>query len=192
MDNPETKETEKQRFIVDNEQSLKWVLQLMESKRKQIGANLAMEQEAFDFYEGKNDALRKEIAGWQEAVKQYANDQLKDDPDWKFTESPYGRVVKQKAKQRIVADNRDALIKQFKSQEFVKVETQYKLDWKLLSKHLSSDDSGHVFTDDGEIVSGAKVKKTPAQIVIKHKNAKGNWTSKEEKKTIVIRKGDKS
>lgn len=180
MDNPESKETKKQRFIVDNDQSLKWVLQLMESKRKQIEANLSMEQEAFDFYEGKNDALRKEIAGWQEAVKQYANDQIKYDPDWKFTESPYGRVVRQKAKQSIVVDDRDALTKQFKGQEFVKEETRYKLDWKALSKHLQSDDSGHVFTEDGEIVSGAKVKKTPTQIVIKHKNAKGNWTAKEE------------
>lgn len=179
MDNPKSQEAEKQRFIVDNEQSLKWVLQLMESKRKQIEANLDMEQEAVDFYEGKNKALRKEIAGWQEAIKQYATDQLKDDPNWKFTESPYGRVVKQKAKQSIVADDRDALTKQFKGQEFVKQEIKYKLDWKSLSKHLQSDDSGHVFTDDGEIVSGAKVKKTPAQIVIKHKNAKGNWTSKE-------------
>lgn len=180
MDNPEPKETEKQRFIVDNEQSLKWVLQLMESKRKQIEANLAMEQEAFDFYEGKNDALRKEIAGWQEAIKQYANDQLKDNPDWKFTESPYGRVVKQKAKTSIVASDRDALTEQFKGQKYVKEETKYKLDWRSLSKHLQSDDSGHVFTDDGEIVTGATVKTTPAQLVIKHKNAKGNWTAKEE------------
>lgn len=180
MDNPEPGKAEKQRFIVDNDQSLKWVLQLMESKRKQIEANFAMEQEAFNFYEKKNNQLRKDIVEWQKAIKQYATDQLKDDPDWKFTESPYGRVVKQKAKQSIVVYNRDSLIKQFKGQKFVKATTQYKLDWKSLSKHLQSDDSGHVFTDDGEIVSGAKVKKTPAKIVIKHKNTKDNWTSEEE------------
>ncbi len=180
MDNPEPEKTEKQRFIVDNDQSLKWVLQLMESKRKQITANDEMAQQAVDYYQSKNDNLRKEILDWHDAIKQYAQEQLKEDPKWKFTDSPYGRVVTQKAKQSIVADDRDALTKQFKGQKFVKVTTQYKLDWESLSKHLQSDDSGHVFTDDGEIVSGAKVEKTPAKIVIKHKNAKGNWATKEE------------
>lgn len=180
MDNPQMQTEDKKRFVVNDEQSLKWVLQLMESKRKQITANDEMAQQAVDYYQSKNDKLRKEILGWQDAVKQYAQDQLKEDPKWKFTDSPYGRVVTQKAKTSIVASDRDALTEQFKGQKYVKEETKYNLDWRSLSKYLQSDDSCHVFTDDGEIVSGAKVKKTPAKIVIKHKNSKGNWTSKEE------------
>lgn len=179
MDNPQMQTEDKKRFVVNDEQSLKWVFQLMESKRKQITDNQQMAQDYVDFYKNKNEKLRNDIYEWKKAAEQYAADQMKEDPKWTFKDSPFGRIVLQKAKKAIVKKDQEALIKAFKDTDYVKSQTTYKLDWKNLSKQLKSDDAGHVFTEDGEIVAGARVDTTPAHIVIKHKNDKGNWTTKE-------------
>lgn len=171
---------QEQRFVIKDTQSLKWTLQLMESKRKQIQANREMMQQSFDYYTAKNDKLLKDIKNWQEAINQYGQIQLQADPDWKFEDSPYGRVVQSKAKITLVQADKQALIDQFKGTQYVTQVTTDRLDWKKLKDTLKYDDKGHVVNEDGELVKGAEVKQTPAKIEIKHKNVKGNWTTKED------------
>jgi hypothetical protein len=72
--------------------------------------------------------------------------------------------------------DRAKLIDQYKDTDYVK--QKYSLDWDKLKRSLKAVD-GHVINSDGELIEGVKAVEKPAQIEIKHKNAKGNWVTKE-------------
>jgi hypothetical protein len=171
----ETSQPHKERWHIEDDQGLKWAFQKMEQKRQEAQGYKKMMQEAFDFYQAKIDDCNKDIENFKQIVRQYADEQLCEDPNWDFTDSPFGRIVMSKPKVDMQPD-RAKLIDQYKDTDYVK--QKYSLDWDKLKRSLKAVD-GHVINSDGELIEGVKAVEKPAQIEIKHKNAKGNWVTKE-------------
>lgn len=171
---------EPKRFTIDSNQALIWTLQKAEQKRQEIiGTKNMMEQEV-EFYQGKIKALQAELQNFNDIVLQYAQSQMEADPKWEFKDSPFGRIIKSKPSTSLQVADRQALINHYKGTKFVKHVEEDKLQWGELKKTLSSPDGEHVINADGEPIDDVKVVKKPAKIELKHKNAKGNWTTKED------------
>ena len=167
--------SEKQRFQIKDEQSLQWTFQKAEQKRQEARGYQKMMQEAIDFYQSKIDSCYEDIENFNQIIRQYADEKLNEDPNWEYTNSPFGRIVLSKPKPQL-KPNKERLIEKYIGTDFVKQE--FKLDWAKLQCSLTTV-NGHVVNDDGEIIKDIKVVEKPAQIEIKHKNANGRWAIKE-------------
>lgn len=178
--NSTANQEEKERFSIENDDQLKWVFQMMEEKRKEIRAKKDMIQQATDYYESQIKDLRKDINSFKDMAMQYAEEQADEDPNWQFKESPYGRIIRKNEKIDLVVSDEQALINHLKGTEFVEHVEKEKLKWGDLKKTLSTPDGEHVVNDDGELVDGVTVVTKPSELVMSHKNAKGNWATKED------------
>lgn len=172
--------SEHKRFEIQDEQALEWALRKIEQVRQEIQGQLNMKQKSDDYFDKNIKELKVDRDNLISIVDEYAHKQVDQDPTWHYTKSPFGRLVQSKPKTSLVKADEDALKKQFKGTKYVTSKTVEKLDWGDLKKTLQFDEDGHVFNEDGEIVEGVKVKNTPAKLELKHKNAKGSWTTKEE------------
>ena len=111
---------------------------------------------------------------------QYAQEQIDEDPNWEFKDSPFGRIVQSKPSTSLQVADKQALINQYKGTKFVKHVEEDKLCWGDLKKTLSSPDGEHVVNSDGELVDDVKIVAKPSRIEIKHINEKGSWVTKED------------
>lgn len=178
--NSTANQEEKERFSIENDDQLKWAFQMMEEKRKEIRAKKDMIQQATDYYESQIKDLRKDINSFKDMAMQYAEEQADKDPNWQFKESPYGRIIRKNEKIDLAVSDEQALINHLKGTEFVEHVEEEKLKWGDLKKTLSTPDGEHVVNDDGELVDGVTVVTKPSELVMSHKNAKGNWATKED------------
>lgn len=178
--NATANQEEKERFLIENDDQLKWAFQMMEEKRKEIRAKKDMIQQATDYYESQIKDLRKDINSFKDMAMQYAEEQADEDPNWQFKESPYGRIIRKNEKIDLVVSDEQALINHLKGTEFVEHVEEDKLKWGDLKKTLSTPDGEHVINDDGELVDDVTVVTKPSALVMKHKNAKDSWVEKED------------
>lgn len=178
--NSTANQEEKERFSIENDDQLKWAFQMMEEKRKEIRAKKDMIQQATDYYESQIKDLRKDINSFKDMAMQYAEEQADEDPNWQFKESPYGRIIRKNKKIDLAVSDEQALINHLKGTKFVEHVEEEKLKWGDLKKTLSTPDGEHVVNDDGELVDGVTVVTKPSELVMSHKNAKGNWATKED------------
>lgn len=179
LNKQDQQQEEKKPFIIQDDKGLAWAAEKMEEHRKQLRVWQDMEQQATEFYAKKAKDEMDSIDNLKGMVRQYATEQLNSDPKWKYDKSPFMRVVRQTHDAKLVADDKEALTKQFAGTKYAPAKP--KLDWSALKDYLKYDDSGIVFTKDGELVDGAKVVKKPDTIEIKHIGKKGKWTADEKK-----------
>lgn len=183
MNEPAKKTKESQdpkRFTIDSNQALIWTLQKAEQKRQEIAGTKHMMEQSIEFYQSKIKDLQSELKNFNGIILQYAQAKMEDDPKWEFKDSPFGRIVKSKPSTSLKVADEQALINRYKGTEFVKHTEEDSLQWCKLKKTLSSPDGEHVVNADGEPIDDVKVVKKAAKIELKHKNAKGNWTTKED------------
>ena len=178
--NATANQEEKERFLIENDDQLKWVFQMMEEKRKEIRAKYDMIQQATDYYESQIDDLLEDIDYFKGLVMQYAEEQSDKEPNWSFKDSPYGRITRTKEKVDLKVADRQALINRYKGTKYVEQVIQDKLKWSELKKTLHSPDGEHVINEDGEPVDDVKAVTKPSQLVIKHKSFNGSWVEKED------------
>ncbi len=179
LNKQDQQQEEKKPFAITDEAGLQWAAQKIEEHRQEARKWADMQQTAVNYYQDKENAELAAIDNLMGLVREYATKQMNDKPGWKFDGSPFMRIVRQTHKPKLVQDNHDALIKQFAGTDYV--QSKPKLDWSALKKDLKFNESGVVFTKDGELVDGAKVVKKPDTIAIKHKSASGSWTTSETK-----------
>lgn len=177
--NKQGQQEEKKPFAITDEEGLEWAAQKIEEHRQEARKWADMQQTAVNFYQDKEKNELAAIDNLTGLVREYATKQMNDKHDWKFDGSPFMRIIRQKHQPKLVQEDYDALVKQFSGTDYVV--TNSKLDWSALKKDLKFDDSGVVFTEDGELVDGVKVVNNPDTIAIKHKSASGSWTTSDNK-----------
>lgn len=177
--NQQDQQETKKPFVIKDEAELQWAGRKMEEHRKQLRDWEDMEQRAVEFYEKKAKEEMDSIDNLKGMVRQYATEQLNNDPKWKYDKSPFMRVIRQTHDAKLITDDKEALTRQFAGTKYAPAKP--KIDWSALKDYLKFDDTGVVFTKDGELVDGAKVVKKPDSIEIKHIGKKGKWTADEKK-----------
>lgn len=183
MDNQQEsqpQEDQKPRFEIQDESGLKWAFMKAEQKRKEVQSTLEMMEQSDEFYMDKIDKLRADIDYFKSIIAEYADKQLLANPNWEYKSSPFGRIVRSKASKKLVIADKKALTERLKGTKYVETKEVNKLNWADLKKSLVSPDDEHVMTEDGEPIKDVKVVVTPSKLEIKHKNERGNWTTKEE------------
>lgn len=176
----EVKEQQPKRYQIEDKQGLIWTFQKAEQVRQEIAGKKKMMEKSIEFYQQQIKDLQAELDKFKSIAMQYAQEQIDEDPNWEFKDSPFGRIVQSKPSTSLQVADEQALVNRYKGTEFVKHVEEDKLRWDDLKKTLSSPDGEHVVNSDGELVDDVKVVTKPSKIEIKHKNEKGSWVTKED------------
>lgn len=176
----EVKEQQPKRYQIEDKQGLVWTFQKAEQVRQEIAGKKKMMEKSIEFYQQQIKDLQAELDNFKSIAMQYAQEQIDEDPNWEFKDSPFGRIVQSKPSTSLQVADEQALVNRYKGTEFVKHVEEDKLRWGDLKKTLSSPDGEHVVNSDGELVDDIKVVTKPSKIEIKHKNEKGSWVTKED------------
>ena len=176
----EVKEQQLKRYQIEDKQGLVWTFQKAEQVRQEIAGKKKMMEKSIEFYQQQIKDLQAELDNFKSIAMQYAQEQIDEDPNWEFKDSPFGRIVQSKPSTSLQVADEQALVNRYKGTEFVKHVEEDELRWSDLKKTLSSPDGEHVVNSDGELVDDVKVVTKPSKIEIKHKNEKGSWVTKED------------
>lgn len=171
---------EPKRYQIEDKQGLIWTFQKAEQVRQEIAGKKKMMEKSNEFYQQQIKDLQAELDNFKSIAMQYAQEQIDEDPNWEFKDSPFGRIVQSKPSTSLQVADEQALVNRYKGTEFVKHVEEDELRWSDLKKTLSSPDGEHVVNSDGELVDDVKVVTKPSKIEIKHKNEKGSWVTKED------------
>lgn len=171
---------EPKRYQIEDKQGLIWTFQKAEQVRQEIAGKKKMMEKSNEFYQQQIKDLQAELDNFKSIAMQYAQEQIDEDPNWEFKDSPFGRIVQSKPSTSLQVADEQALVNRYKGTEFVKHVEEDKLRWGDLKETLSSPDGEHVVNSDGELVDDVKVVTKPSKIEIKHKNEKGSWVTKED------------
>lgn len=171
---------EPKRYQIEDKQGLILTFQKAEQVRQEIAGKKKMMEKSNEFYHQQIKDLQAELDKFKSIAMQYAQEQIDEDPNWEFKDSPFGRIVQSKPSTILKVADEQSLVNRYKGTEFVKHVEEDKLRWGDLKKTLSSPDGEHVVNSDGELVDDVKVVTKPSKIEIKYKNEKGSWVTKED------------
>ena len=168
----------KEPFRITNDDQLAWAADQSDTKRRLANQYMDKAKEAHDFYLGKANEALDDVQYFNDMMAQYADEQRRTNPEWKYEGSPFVRIVWTNPKTEYKVSKKDT-IKQFAGTKYVKKEVKQTLKWNDLKKYIKDKahvtDDGKVVTEDGEIISGVKGYQVPAKMQIKYKNDKGKW-----------------
>lgn len=166
----------KEPFRITNDDQLAWAADKADTNRRLANQYMDKAKESYDFYLGEANKALDDVQYFNDMIAQYADEQHRNNPEWKYEDSPFLRIVWTKPDTKLKVSNTKDVIKQF-GDKYVKTET--KIKWQELKDYIGKDyhvsDDGTVVTKDGEIISGVKGYKVPEAMQIKYKNGKGHW-----------------
>lgn len=165
---------------VHDEDTLNYAAGKAEAHRQQAYGYQKMAQDAYNYWMKKAHRELKAVQDIKDKIAQYAVEQRHANPRWSYKKSPFVRIIWSKPKNEVTLANSKDLINQFKGTPYVQQTVEDNLNWGDLKKTLKANNDGVVFTEDGEVVKGAKGKKVPATMQIKHRSEKGSWTASEK------------
>ncbi len=162
-------EEEKEAFRITDDGSLHWTFRKMRELQGEIIKKEALAQADYarieeekklvdEWVESETKPFRQSIEHFEQLVKEYHLQLLKDDPEQKTLSSPFGKSSTRRSAAQPDKGDEDKLLAYAKENELtdlIKVEESVK--WGDLKKKLKVVGS-NVVDENGEIVDGAKVK----------------------------------
>lgn len=148
--------TEEERFVIDSASKADWAMHKLSEINNQIEdiktRAAVQEQQIFEWKVAEIQKLSESQEYFKGLLNEYAQNELAEDPKFRFT-SPWGKISVSHSKKWSYND--DKLIKQYKGTDFVKKE--YKLNKKDLKKSIEIVNGKPISKDTGEIVDGITI-----------------------------------
>ncbi|EEU31076.1 hypothetical protein HMPREF0501_00481 [Limosilactobacillus coleohominis 101-4-CHN] len=161
----ETKQEEKQRWTIENDDALKWTLDKIRSLQLYQAANTKHVEEVQKRADKENEALQKDIDNFTQLVNEYTQPKFDADPEYRF-KSTAGNVTFDKQRDKWNY-NTAMLLKQLDGTKWVKVKENRSIDKTGIKNNFKVQD-GKVFNPEtGEVLKGINVVQGTKQMKIK-------------------------
>ncbi|MEK5334408.1 host-nuclease inhibitor Gam family protein [Lysinibacillus sp. FSL W8-0992] len=166
VEGEQTEET-KQRYEITNLESLNWAFRQIANAQAELKKNQALADAEFDrikrWKEDESKSHLNTVEFFQHLIAEYHTKELAENPKKKTISTPYGKSKSTTSKAQPDKADEEQLIKFAEENKlpFVEKVTTKTLQWGELKKTLKvveKDGEQIVVDENGQVVSGAKVK----------------------------------